>query len=46
MGTIPFPAPPGYCWIFCPSYKHYRTGKQVYPKKAKFFRFLVRRKRK
>lgn len=41
----PFPAPPGYRWVFCRSYRHWRTGKQVYPKRAEYFRFLVRVKR-
>lgn len=40
----PFPAPPGFAWVFCASFKHYRTGKQVFPKNGKCFAFLVRRK--
>jgi hypothetical protein len=42
--NAPFPAPPGYKWVFTPYFVHYRTGKKVYPKKAKAFRFLVRKK--
>lgn len=38
----PFPAPPGYVWVFCTSFKHYRTGKQVFRKDGKCFAFLVR----
>ncbi len=38
----PFPAPPGYRWIFRPWFRHWRTGKKVYPKRAKVFAFLVR----
>jgi hypothetical protein len=38
----PFPAPPGYRWVFTPYYRHYRTGQLVYPKKARFFCFLVK----
>ena len=40
----PFPAPPGFAWVFCASFKHYRTGKQVFRKNGKCFAFLVRRK--
>ncbi len=28
-------------WVFRPYYIHPKTGKKVYPKKAKVFRFLV-----
>lgn len=38
----PFPAPPGYHWIFVKSFKHYRTGKTIFPKTAECFCFLVR----
>jgi hypothetical protein len=44
MGIPPFPAPPGYSWIFAKFFVHYRTGKRVYPKTADSFRFLVRKK--
>jgi hypothetical protein len=40
----PFPAPPGYAWIFCKSFRHYRTGKPVYRKNGGSFCFLVRRR--
>lgn len=30
-------------WVYCRYYRHWRTGKLVYPKRAKYFRF--RRKR-
>lgn len=42
----PFDAPPGFTWVFCKSFKHYRTGKDVFRKDGKPFAFLVRRKRK
>ena len=42
MKDDPFKAPPGYRWIFCPHIRHWRSGKIVYPKKGRFFRFLVR----
>ncbi len=38
----PFPAPAGYRWVFCKSFKHWRSGKDVYPKTAECFCFLVR----
>lgn len=45
METVPpFPAPPGFAWVFCASFRHYRTGKQVFRKNGKCFAFLVRRK--
>ncbi|PPU38486.1 hypothetical protein XaplCFBP3123_18715 [Xanthomonas arboricola pv. populi] len=45
METVPpFPAPPGFVWVFCASFRHYRTGKQVFRKNGKCFAFLVRRK--
>ena len=34
--------PPGFRQVFCRYFTHYRTGKRVYPKKAKMFCFLVR----
>ena len=42
MPSVPFPAPPGYKWIFRPYFRHWRSGKLVYPKKGRYFRFLVR----
>lgn len=45
MGSVPFPAPAGYKWIFCKSFKHWRSGKTVYPKKSDSFCFLVRKKK-
>jgi len=42
MRTPPFVAPPGYRWIFCRYFIHYRTGQPVYPKTAEAFCFLVR----
>jgi len=30
-------------WVYCRCFRHYRTGKLVYPKRAKFFRFLRKR---
>ena len=38
----PFPAPPGRRWIFVKYFKHWRSGKLVYPKTAECFCFLVR----
>lgn len=38
------PAPKGYRWVFCRSFKHWRTGKPVYRKDGKCFAFLVRSK--
>ncbi len=40
----PFTAPKGFRWVFCPYFVHYRTGKKVYPKKSKYFAFLVRKR--
>lgn len=45
MNHVPFPAPPGFRWVFCPSFRHWRSGKIVYPKRARYFRFLVRIRR-
>ena len=42
----PFSAPVGFRWVCCKSFKHYITGKEVFPKKAKCFMFLVRNKRR
>lgn len=41
----PFEAPPGFSWVFCKSFRHYRTGKQVYRKNGGYFCFLVRCRR-
>jgi len=30
-------------WVFCPYFIHWRTKRKVYPKRSKFFRFLVRK---
>lgn len=38
----PFPAPPGYRWVFTPYFRHYRTGQLVYRKDGKCFCFLVK----
>jgi hypothetical protein len=38
----PFPAPRGCRWVFCKCFKHWRTGKLVYPKTAECFAFLVK----
>lgn len=35
-------APPGYRWIFCERFKHWRTGQYVYRKNGGVFCFLVR----
>ena len=37
----PYEAPPGFSWVFCKSFRHYRTGKQVYRKNGGYFCFLV-----
>lgn len=42
MNTPPFPAPAGFRWVFTKSFRHYRTGKQVYPRAAECFCFLVK----
>jgi len=44
MSIPPFPARPGYRWIFVKSFIHYRTGRRVFPKTASAFCFLVRKK--
>jgi len=38
------PAPPGYRWVFCPRFKHWRSGKMIEAKDHGLdsFRFLVR----
>jgi len=43
---VPFEAPPGFAWVFCKSFRHYRTGKPVFRKNGGYFRFLVRRRKK
>jgi len=30
-------------WVFCRYFRHWRTGKRVYPKRARFIRFRRRR---
>lgn len=42
METPHRPAPPGFRWVYCKCFKHWRTGKLVYPKTADCFMFLVR----
>lgn len=42
----PFPAPEGKCWVFCMSFRHWRSGEQVYRKNGRPFAFLVRKQRK
>jgi hypothetical protein len=37
----PFPAPAGKKWVFAKCFKHYRSGKMVYPKNGGVFCFLV-----
>jgi hypothetical protein len=43
MSNEQVPAPPGFRWVFVKHFKHYRSGKLVYPKKGDCFRFLVRK---
>jgi hypothetical protein len=38
------PAPPGFRWVFCKCFKHWRTGKLVYPRNGGSFMFLVKGK--
>ena len=45
MFKPPFTAPTGMRWVFVKRFKHWRSGKWVYPKKAKCFCFLVKSKR-
>ena len=33
---------PGYRLVYCRYFRHYRTGKIVYPKHSQYFRFWVR----
>jgi hypothetical protein len=40
--TPPFPAPPGFRWLFFKCFRHYITGKLVYRKNGGSFRILVR----
>jgi hypothetical protein len=37
-----FQAPPGYHWVFCLCFKHWRSGQMVYRKNGGYFRFLVK----
>lgn len=39
-------APPGFCWVYCKYFHHWRTKKPVYRKDGGYFRFLVPMKRK
>ena len=39
-------APAGYQWVYCKSFKHWRTKKDVYRKDGGFFRFLVRQNKR
>ena len=34
--------PPGYRWVYCRYYRQRRTGRLIFPKRAKFFRFMVK----
>lgn len=34
--------PPGFHWVFCKCFKHWRTGELVYRKDGGFFRFLAK----
>jgi hypothetical protein len=51
MGTFsgfpPYPAPPGYQWIYCAQYKHARSKKLMVAKEYGYsaWCFLVRKKR-
>lgn len=33
-------------WVYARHIRHWRTGRIIYPKRGKFFRFRVRRKRR
>jgi hypothetical protein len=37
-----FQAPPGFHWVFCLCFKHWRSGQLVYRKDGGYFRFLVK----
>jgi hypothetical protein len=30
-------------WVYCTRVRHWRTGKYIYPKKSRFFRFRFRK---
>lgn len=36
-------APRGKKWVYVPYFTHWKTGKRVYPRNAKVFRFLVKK---
>jgi hypothetical protein len=36
------PVPPGYKEVFTPYIVHRRTGRRIYPKRARVFRLVVR----
>jgi hypothetical protein len=38
----PFPAPPGFKWVFCMYFTHYLSKQRVYRQDGKPFCFLVR----
>lgn len=38
------PAPPGYRWVYCLSFVHWRSGKRVFRKDGGYFRFLARKR--
>lgn len=42
MASTERPAPPGFRWVFCKCFRHYRTGELVYRKNGEYFAFLVR----
>lgn len=42
MSVDDFQAPPGFRWVFCKCFKHWRSGELVYRKDGGFFRFLVK----
>jgi hypothetical protein len=46
MFMAPFDPPPGFSWVYCRSFKHYRTGKEVRRKDGGVFCFLMRNRKK
>lgn len=42
MGLPPRRSRPGHRLVFCRYFRHWRTGKLVYPKRSKYFRFWVK----
>jgi hypothetical protein len=44
MRAKPLVARLGYRRVYCRYYVHYITGRRVYPKRARYFTFLVRSK--